>query len=88
MAELVDALVSNTNAARRAGSTPALGTENPFRSDSEGVFDFLGKLLANISKNQISVVWRNQIFVRNTFAETRLEKFDCGLVSGMRVTDR
>ena len=27
MAELVDALVSNTNAARRAGSIPALGTE-------------------------------------------------------------
>jgi hypothetical protein len=27
MAELVDALVSNTNAARRAGSTPALGTK-------------------------------------------------------------
>ncbi len=26
MAESVDALVSNTNAARRAGSTPALGT--------------------------------------------------------------
>lgn len=29
MAELVDALVSNTNAARRAGSIPALGTKNP-----------------------------------------------------------
>lgn len=29
MAELVDALVSNTNAARRAGSIPALGTRNP-----------------------------------------------------------
>jgi hypothetical protein len=27
MAELVDASVSNTDAARRAGSTPALGTE-------------------------------------------------------------
>ena len=27
MAELVDALVSNTNAARRAGSIPALGTQ-------------------------------------------------------------
>lgn len=27
MAELVDALVSNTNAARRAGSIPALGTK-------------------------------------------------------------
>jgi hypothetical protein len=26
VAESVDALVSNTNAARRAGSTPALGT--------------------------------------------------------------
>lgn len=26
MAELVDASVSNTDAARRAGSTPALGT--------------------------------------------------------------
>ncbi len=28
MAELVDALVSNTNAERRAGSIPALGTKN------------------------------------------------------------
>ena len=29
MAELVDALVSNTNVFGRAGSTPALGTEKP-----------------------------------------------------------
>lgn len=43
MAESVDALVSNTNAARRAGSTPALGTQNPFRSNFEGVFAFFGK---------------------------------------------
>ena len=28
MAELVDALVSNTSAARHAGSIPALGTRN------------------------------------------------------------
>ena len=35
MAELVDALVSNTNAARRAGSIPALGTEDPFYKGCE-----------------------------------------------------
>ena len=29
VAESVDALVSNTSAARHAGSIPALGTENP-----------------------------------------------------------
>ncbi len=34
MAELVDALVSNTNAARRAGSIPALGTEAEESQDS------------------------------------------------------
>ncbi len=34
MAELVDALVSNTNVERRAGSIPALGTES--ESSSEG----------------------------------------------------
>ena len=34
MAELVDALVSNTNEAIRAGSIPALGTNN-----KAGVFD-------------------------------------------------
>jgi hypothetical protein len=44
MAESVDALVSNTNAARRAGSTPALGTQNPFKSNFEGVFAFFGKI--------------------------------------------
>ena len=30
MAESVDALVSNTSGATRAGSTPALGTESEF----------------------------------------------------------
>ena len=30
MAESVDALVSNTSGATRAGSTPALGTSNPW----------------------------------------------------------
>ena len=30
MAESVDALVSNTSGANRAGSTPALGTNNLF----------------------------------------------------------
>ena len=41
VAELVDALVSNTNAFGRAGSIPALGTRNPFRCKSEGVFSFV-----------------------------------------------
>jgi len=42
MAELVDALVSNTNDSFRAGSTPALGTENfkkAFLTMSEGFFN-------------------------------------------------
>ena len=39
MAELVDALVSNTNAARRAGSIPALGTKvEEFSDSSDFVF--------------------------------------------------
>jgi hypothetical protein len=45
MAELVDALVSNTNAARRAGSSPALGTSHkqyPRRYGVCGVFVFIG----------------------------------------------
>ena len=32
MAESVDALVSNTSGATRAGSTPALGTTNKIKS--------------------------------------------------------
>ncbi len=43
VAELVDALVSNTNVFGRAGSTPALGTRNPFRRKSEGIFLFYTK---------------------------------------------
>jgi hypothetical protein len=31
VAELVDALVSNTNGANRAGSSPALGTKKAFK---------------------------------------------------------
>ena len=38
MAELVDALVSNTNAFGRAGSTPALGTLIKASSFFEGAF--------------------------------------------------
>ena len=38
MAELVDALVSNTNVFGRAGSTPALGTSNEKRLLIEGSF--------------------------------------------------
>lgn len=41
MAELVDALVSNTNAARRAGSIPALGTITTSKSIDLEVFYFL-----------------------------------------------
>ena len=40
MAELVDALVSNTNGAIRAGSIPAPGTKNPRRITSTGVSSF------------------------------------------------
>jgi len=45
----------NPDRAQQQSGTPALGTQNPFRSDFEGVFAFFGKLLANISENQISV---------------------------------
>ncbi len=38
LAELVDALVSNTNIFGCAGSTPALGTEKPLLLMLEGVF--------------------------------------------------
>ena len=38
MAELVDALVSNTNAARRAGSIPALGTKAAGKEQSFPAF--------------------------------------------------
>ena len=39
MAESVDALVSNTSGATRAGSTPALGTESEFlHKDSDFLF--------------------------------------------------
>ena len=41
MAESVDALVSNTSGATRAGSTPALGTKNPSTAPCRGVFLFL-----------------------------------------------
>lgn len=48
MAELVDALVSNTNAARRAGSIPALGTNqwnirSVNQSITERIFSFWGE---------------------------------------------
>ena len=38
MAESVDALVSNTSGAIRAGSTPALGTESQVKNVSLGFF--------------------------------------------------
>ena len=41
MAESVDALVSNTSGATRAGSTPALGTTNPSTAPCRGAFLFL-----------------------------------------------
>ena len=41
MAELVDALVSNTNGAIRAGSIPALGTRKGF-SKAKSPADWLG----------------------------------------------
>ena len=40
VAELVDAHVSGACAARRAGSIPVLGTKNPVRGNSEGIFLF------------------------------------------------
>ena len=47
MAELVDALVSNTNAFGRAGSTPALGTKA--LSEKKELFLFLRYKKARIS---------------------------------------
>ncbi len=38
MAELVDALVSKTSGATRAGSTPALSTKTPQTTNVRGVF--------------------------------------------------
>lgn len=48
----------------------ALGTENPFRSDFEGVFAFFGKLLANISENKFPVIRRDQMFVIQFFTKS------------------
>ena len=47
MAELVDALVSNTNAARRAGSIPALGTERKHRNCDAFLFCAFSEWSAN-----------------------------------------
>ena len=44
MAESVDALVSNTSGATRAGSTPALGTTKPLAMFIAGGFCFLATL--------------------------------------------
>ena len=41
MAESVDALVSNTSGAIRAGSTPALGTESESSSEGSDFFVIL-----------------------------------------------
>ena len=45
MAESVDALVSNTSGATRAGSTPALGT----RKTAKTLYSMLGRFFHNIS---------------------------------------
>ena len=42
MAESVDALVSNTSGATRAGSTPALGTKKPLNLSIRRFFFFWG----------------------------------------------
>ena len=48
MAELVDALVSNTSGAIRAGSIPAPGTKKPFQiSERAFSFHFVPKLFTN-----------------------------------------
>ena len=44
MAESVDALVSNTSGATRAGSTPALGTKKPLNLSIRRFFFFLWEL--------------------------------------------
>lgn len=54
MAELVDALVSNTNAARRAGSIPALGTKNP-KTKSFRIFLFQISKFYSISSDTIKL---------------------------------
>ena len=71
MAESVDALVSNTSGATRAGSTPALGTvktAKQLRIQRLAVFFFLHPSTApapakrNLVKNS-SFSWRNKIFL-------------------------
>ena len=54
MAELVDALVSNTNAARRPGSTPGLGTTNYLESVVNQVFTTLFVFVASKKNEQIT----------------------------------
>ena len=60
MAELVDALVSNTNGFGRAGSTPALGTSKKLR-------DFLQLFLLNIDGSSSFILSRS-IFGKSVFS--------------------
>ena len=46
MAELVDALVSNTNAARRTGSSPVLGTGTAIRKENNPSLFFIYLLVS------------------------------------------
>ena len=58
MAELVDALVSNTNAARRAGSIPALGTSKEWKpADQESAGFFYDKIEVLCFLPEVISVW-------------------------------
>ena len=58
MAELVDALVSNTNEETRAGSTPALGTKKLLIDESFFVYCklFLTICVIKNKKNMIELI--------------------------------
>ena len=58
MAELVDALVSNTSAARHAGSIPALGTKQSAVTFSYSTFSLVYYVRFNNIKNKDSYVYR------------------------------
>ena len=64
MAESVDALVSNTSGATRAGSTPALGTEAEIQVKLILRFPFLGKTFKlRLQTHRLLQLQRNNILI-------------------------
>ena len=78
MAELVDALVSNTNEETRAGSTPALGTMNFMKKSKQYKYDIaylkMAKEWANLShcnrRKVGALIVKNQMIISDGYNGT------------------